>query len=101
MTELNVGVHMHEAPGFVDPELGPSVTLDRHTEPPLLGSFDGVAGDLERCRAITEARVQCPKHGAVALMVNGLWEMVCGGHYAVHQRGRRLLELVERPDHRR
>lgn len=98
MTDLNVGIHMHEAPGFLDPELGPCVTLDRHYDPPLLGTFDGVAGNLERCRAITEARRQCPKPGAVALLVNGLWEMVCGGHYGVHHRGVRLLELVQRPD---
>lgn len=96
MTQLNVSIFMHEASGFTDPDLGPCVTLDRHYEPPLLGEFDGAAGNLERCRAITEARRQCPKPGAVGLLVNGLWEMVCGGHYGVHHRGVRLLELVTR-----
>lgn len=95
MTTLGVGIVMHQAPEFVDADLGPCVTLDRHYDKPLIGEFDGVAGDGARCHAVTENhRLRCPKDGAVGLIVNGAWLMVCGGHYGVHRRGRRILELV-------
>lgn len=94
VTIENVGIHMHEAPGFLDPELGPCVTLDRHSDAPLLGEFDGVASDGSRCQAITLERERCPKRGAVAIIVNEAWVHLCGTHIGTHRAGDRLVEAV-------
>lgn len=95
MTNLNVGIRMHVEPEFLDADHGPCATLDRHVDALVIGEFDGVGSDGRRCQALTlDDRDRCPKDGAVAVIVNGGFVHLCGTHFGVHRRGKRLVEVV-------
>lgn len=94
MTRLIVSLAMHVEATFDDPVHGPCVTIDRHSDAPLLEEFDGVAIDGSRCQAITLERERCPKRGAVAIIVNEAWVHLCGTHMGTHRAGDRLVEAV-------
>ncbi len=98
MSRLNVSITIHEAPpirSLVGGVMRETWLIDGCTIPLVIGEADGITSDGRRCLAITAKREQCPKDSAVALLAGCCQAVhVCGGHFGVHRRGVRSLNVV-------